>query len=152
MDSVAMQQRGVSAGTWWRDAVHAIILLQQPFPLEASDSLPGGTPAGHRLSSLSEPFLVLDDLGRLTSPHRKRKGVHEGLRPALPPARAFVVHPELGKVQSPKVEGGRRLERICARRGRDQTSVNVMELGVVFVSVALKDGMEDGKGGGRARE
>lgn len=95
---------------------------------------------------------MLDDLGRLAGPHSKRKGVHEGLRPALPPARAFVVHPELGKVQSPEVASGRRLERIRARHGRHQASVDVMKLGVVLVSVALKDGMEDGKRGGRARE
>lgn len=94
---------------------------------------------------------MLDDLRWLAGPHCQREGVHKGLWPPLAPPRAFIIHPELGKVQRPKVSGGWGLECICACCGH-QASVDIVTLGVLFVGVAQEDGVKDGQGGGRSRE
>lgn len=95
---------------------------------------------------------MLDNLRRLTRPHGEREGVHEGLRPPLASTGALIVHPELGIVHRPKVSGGRHLEGVRGHSRHHQAPVDVVELGVLFVSVALEDGVEEGYGGGGARE
>lgn len=95
---------------------------------------------------------MLDDLGGLTRPHGEGEGVHEGLRPPFASTGAFVVHPELGEVQRPEVGGGRHLEGVGAHGGHHQAPVDVVEPGVLFVSVTLEDGMEERQGGGGAGE
>ena len=87
---------------------------------------------------------MLDDLRRLTRPHGEREGVHEGLRSPFASAGAFVVHPELGEVQRPKVGSSWHFEGVCAHRRHHKAPVDVVELGVLFVSVSLEDGMEEG--------
>ncbi|TNN63119.1 hypothetical protein EYF80_026583 [Liparis tanakae] len=124
--------------------VHQKHILPTRDPL--SRCAPGQTRAAPQL------LLVLDNLGGLTRPHGEREGVHEGLRSPFAPAGAFVVHPELGEVQRPEVGGGGHLEGVGAQRRHHQAPVDVVELGVLFVGVALEDGVEEGHRGGGARE
>lgn len=137
-------------------AVGAVVLLQQSFPLQTRHGLtrcaPGQTWPCTGGSGASELLLVLDDLGRLTRPHHQRERVHERLRSPFAAAGAFVIHPELGEVQRPKVGGGRRLECVDAQRGRHQAAVDVVQLGVLLVGVALEDWVQERQGGGRAGE
>lgn len=139
-----------------RCTVGAVVLLQQPFPLQTCHDLARCAPrqAGPcgGGGGTSEPLLMLDDLGRLTRPHHQRERVDEGLRPSFATAGAFVIHPELGKVQRPKVGSRGHLECVGAQRGRHQAAVDVMQLGVLLMGVALEDGVQEWKGGGGAGE
>lgn len=91
---------------------------------------------------------MLHEFCRLTSPHSEGERVHEGLRPPFTSSGAFVVHPKLGKMQRPKVSGGGHFEGVCTHCGFHQPPVDVVQLGVLFVSMLLEAGVENGHRGG----